>query len=367
MGIANARAVMTVSDDLPLTTARPVHSGKVRSVYFLDGPTSQQLIDRRGYRLPAGSLLALMVISDRLSAFDCLWQAETLPGVPGKGAALNAVAAHWFDRFDRAGLGPHHLLEMPHPMLWVVRQSRPVMIEAIARRYLTGSLLRAYEGGQRRFGDYVLADGLAPYSQLPELWFTPSTKGVMRGIPGVPETDDAPVTLAQVQAHPDAFGFSDPAAVTQTETVLGRGFELVESALADNGELLVDTKFEFGYAPGTTGAEELIIIDEVVTPDSSRIWRRDDWEAGAPREHSKELFREALLGWVDDRSMLLDPQRMAERSAYAASRRVPDEFFLDLAATYADVAERWCGAATAASEDPREELLTVLADDLGLI
>ncbi|MFT7289338.1 MAG: phosphoribosylaminoimidazole-succinocarboxamide synthase, partial [Halieaceae bacterium] len=140
-------SVLINSDNLPVRTDQPVHSGKVRSVYWLTAEDSQRLIESRGYPVPADSELAIMVISDRLSAYDCLWRAEKLPGVPGKGAALNAIAAHWFGAFEHAGLGPHHLLEMPHPLLWIVRRARPLMVEAIARRYLTGSLWRAYEQG----------------------------------------------------------------------------------------------------------------------------------------------------------------------------------------------------------------------------
>ena len=101
--------VLTVSDDLPLRTARPVHSGKVRSVYWLGEDDSRRLIESRDYPVAPDSLLAIMVISDRLSAFDCLWHGESLAGVPGKGAALNAIAAHWFDELQRAGLPANHL------------------------------------------------------------------------------------------------------------------------------------------------------------------------------------------------------------------------------------------------------------------
>jgi len=87
-----------------------------------------------------------MVISDRLSAFECMWRAEGgLDGVPGKGAALNAISGHWFQRFGEAGLARSHILETPHPLVWVVQRAKPIMIEAIARQYITGSMWRAYE------------------------------------------------------------------------------------------------------------------------------------------------------------------------------------------------------------------------------
>jgi phosphoribosylaminoimidazole-succinocarboxamide synthase len=189
-------------------------------------------------------------------------------------------------------------------MLWVVRQARPIRIEGIARRYLTGSLWRAYARGERLVGGVALPDGLSQYERLPALLFTPSTKGIIEGVAGVAATDDAPVSPSVLREHPGAFALRSSADVDGCEALLRRGFEVIEDALEKHGELLVDTKFEFGLAPARDGGEELLVMDEVGTPDSSRIWRRRDWEAGHPREHSKEQFREALMDWVPDRAML---------------------------------------------------------------
>ena len=353
-------AVMTISDDLSIAVERPVHSGKVRSVYFLRPSDSRRLIEERGYAISPDSDLAIMVISDRLSAFDCLWRAESLDGVPGKGAALNAIAAHWFSAFERAKLESHHLLEMPHPMLWIVRQAQPLRFEAIARRYLTGSLWRAYSRGERSVGGVTLPDGLSQYAKLPELLFTPSTKGVMRGLNGVPENDDAPVAPSLIARYWREFGLRNDDDVKACQQALARGFEVIEEVLAQQGELLVDTKFEFGLAPAVDGSRELIYMDEVGAPDSSRIWRREDWEQGSPREHSKEQFREALMAWVPDRDVLLNADRMDERKALAETRRVPDSFFLDLAETYRSAAQR-TGANLVVSDAPRESMLDLLS------
>lgn len=353
-------AVMTISDDLPIAVAKPVHSGKVRSVYFLRPQDSRRLIEERGYAIAPDNDLAIMVISDRLSAFDCLWRAETLTGVPGKGAALNAIAAHWFAAFEQAQLASHHLLEMPHPMLWIVRQAQPLRFEAIARRYLTGSLWRAYSRGERCVGGVTLPDGLTQYAKLPDLLFTPSTKGVMRGLDGVPENDDAPVAPSLIARYWQAFGLRSDNDVSACQQALSKGFKVIEEALGQHGELLVDTKFEFGLAPAVDGSPELIYMDEVGTPDSSRIWRREDWEQGVPREHSKEQFREALMSWVPDREVLLNADRMEERKALAETQRVPDSFFLDLARTYRSAAQRM-GATPSVCEAPRESMLELLS------
>jgi phosphoribosylaminoimidazole-succinocarboxamide synthase len=335
-------------------------------VYFLRREDSKRLIDERAYAIDPASDLALMVISDRLSAFDCLWRGETLDGVPGKGAALNAIAAHWFEGFAREGLASHHLVEMPHPLLWVVRQARPMRIEAIARRYITGSLWRAYAKGERRVGGVSLPEGLRQYDELPDLLFTPSTKGVIRSVPGVAESDDAPLDPAILRAFPGAFDLRSAADVDRCVALLRRGFEHIEAALAVQGQLLVDTKFEFGLAPAGDGSEEIIVMDEVGTPDSSRIWDREDWLARAPREHSKEQFREALLAWVRDRDVLLDASRMGERAALARESRLPDRFFTDLGDTYRRQASSLVGRAVDVDPAPRESLLACLGE-LGLL
>ena len=107
---------MSVNDDLPIRTDKPVHSGKVRAVYWLTAADSARLIEQRKYDVPADAELAIMVISDRISAYECIWRGVGgLQGVPGKGAALNAISNHWFQLFKDKGLANSHILEVPHP------------------------------------------------------------------------------------------------------------------------------------------------------------------------------------------------------------------------------------------------------------
>ncbi len=169
-----------------------------------------------------------MVISDRISAFECIWQAEGgMRGVPGKGAALNAISNHWFKLFREQGLAESHILDVPHPLVWIVQKAKPVMIEAICRQYITGSMWRAYEKGERVFCGIQMIDGLGRDEKLPELLITPSTKGILTGIPGVPEVDDVNVSRADIENNYVAFKFSNPGDIDIYEKLLGEGFAVI--------------------------------------------------------------------------------------------------------------------------------------------
>jgi len=128
-----AEQVLAVNNDLPIRTDQPIHNGKVRSVYWLTLSDSERLIRERGYPVAPDAPLAVMVISDRISAFECIWKGEGgMAGVPGKGAALNAVANHWFERFRDQGLADSHILDIPHPLVWIVQNARPATATSTA-------------------------------------------------------------------------------------------------------------------------------------------------------------------------------------------------------------------------------------------
>ncbi len=366
--IAVSSEVLAVNDTLPIRTSEPVHSGKVRSVYWLTQEDSARLIAERGYAVASDSQLAVMVISDRISAFDCIWHGEEgLMGVPGKGAALNTISKFWFDEFQRHGLARSHILEVPHPLVWIVQRAEPVMIEAIARRYITGSMWRSYERGERVFCGISLPDNLNRDQPLGDTLITPSTKGVIRGLAGIPETDDTNVSRPQLKQHWQAFGFRAPSDVANYENLLKEGVELISRHLAPLDLILVDTKFEFGYVRDESGQHSLIYMDEVGTPDSSRIWDGIAYSKGQVVEHSKEAFRQSLLDYVDDAEVLLDHRRFEERKRYAQEHALPVEFLHSLSDTYRSVAERITGRSLDAPEQPMESMMAVLGEDFGLI
>ncbi|MEQ9463229.1 MAG: phosphoribosylaminoimidazolesuccinocarboxamide synthase [Haliea sp.] len=366
--MSSVNKVLAVNDDLPIRTGAPVHSGKVRSVYWLDAVDSARLISQRGYPVAADDKLAIMVISDRISAFDCIWRGEGgLAGVPGKGAALNAISNHWFRLFREQGLADSHILEVPHPLVWIVQKARPVMIEAIARQYITGSMWRAYARGEREFCGIRLPDGLRKDQKLPELLITPSTKGILQGIPGVPAQDDVNVSRDDLRNNYAAFQFRSPEDVDSYETLLRDGFEVISGELARLDQVFVDTKFEFGYVRNAAGDEQLIYMDEVGTPDSSRIWDGPAWRDGRVVENSKESFRQLLLNYFPDPDILLNKDRMPERVALARDNELPASVLMDVSATYVGIAEKIIGQPLVLPDDPRREIIDMLGAEFDLL
>ncbi|EGR0047523.1 phosphoribosylaminoimidazolesuccinocarboxamide synthase [Vibrio vulnificus] len=363
-----ADQVLAVNDDLPIRTDKPVHSGKVRSVYWLTEEDSARLIKEKGYNVAPDAPLAIMVISDRISAFDCIWHGEHgLNGVPGKGAALNAISNHWFGLFKENGLADSHILDIPHPFVWIVQKAKPVKIEAICRKYITGSMWRAYEKGEREFCGIQLPEGLEKDKALPDLLMTPSTKGILKGIPGVPEADDVNITRQNIADNFAAFNFSSADDIALYEKLLKDGFGVISEALANVGQIFVDTKFEFGYVTDAAGNEKLIYMDEVGTPDSSRIWDAQEYQAGKIVENSKEGFRQFLLNYFPDPDILLNKDRMPEREALARDNELPEEALMAVSRTYINIAEKITGSAIILSDNPKQEIIDILGREYGLI
>lgn len=363
-----ADQILAVNDDLPIRTDQAVHSGKVRSVYWLTQQDSQRLIKEKGYDVADDALLAIMVISDRISAFDCIWHGEHgLLGVPGKGAALNAISNHWFTLFKQHGLADSHILDVPHPLVWIVQKAKPIKIEAICRQYITGSMWRAYENGERTFCGITLPEGLEKDSRLPEALITPSTKGILTGIANVPEADDVNITRQHIEDSFGAFNFSCRSDIDVYETLLKEGVAVISDALEQIGQIFVDTKMEFGYVTDKNGQEKLIYMDEVGTPDSSRMWDREQYRNGAIIENSKEGFRQFLLGYFHDADILLNKNRMPEREALARDNALPTASLMDISDIYLSIAEKITGSAISLSQHPKQEIIAILRREYGLI
>jgi len=151
------------------------------------------------------------------------------------------------------------------------------------------------------------------------------------------------------------------------ERLLKEGFQVISDDLAKQDQVFVDTKFEFGYVTNDKGQQELIYMDEVGTPDSSRIWDGPAYRDGKIVEQSKEAFRQFLLGHFADPDVLLDKNRMPERSALARDTALPASAMLDVSKTYLNIAEKITGHPISVPDNPREEIIQVLADNYQLI
>lgn len=360
--------VLDVNDDLPIRTKGKVHSGKVRSVYWLTEQDSVRLIEEKGYNIPKDTPLALMVISDRISAFDCIWQGENgLNGVPGKGIALNSVASHWFKLFDEAGLAGNHIVDIPHPYVWIVRKAETVRVEAIARQYITGSMWRDYAKGVRNFCGIDLPEGLEAHQKLDNVLITPSTKGIITGVAEVPEVDDVNITRENIENNLAAFNFKSASDIDLYEKLLTEGFKLISEQLAELDQIFVDTKFEFGYVEEVDGSHKLIYIDEVGTPDSSRIWDGPAYRDGKIVENSKEGFRQLLINNVPDSDVLLNKDRMDEREELAKGCKLPVDVMIQVSDTYVGIASKIVGKQLEIPSDPRQEVIDILDKEYGLI
>jgi phosphoribosylaminoimidazole-succinocarboxamide synthase len=245
------------------------------------------LPDRRAGKVRVSFALGdqhrLFVTTDRLSAFD-----RIVAGVPYKGQVLNQLSAWWFE--ETADVVANHVVAVPDPNVLVARAATPLAVEVVVRGYITGvtstSLWRQYAEGARTIYGYHFPDGLEKNSALPEPLITPTTKPP----PGSPVHDE-PLTCAEVVERRLVDVELWDRVMAAALDVFERGQQLAGKA----GLILADTKYEFGL--GLDG--ELLLIDEVHTPDSSRFWvaaTYDDRLANGeePESLDKEVVRRAL-------------------------------------------------------------------------
>lgn len=283
--------------------AKPPRRGKVRDIYDL------------GDRL-------LIVASDRISAFDVV-----LPeGIPGKGRVLNQISKYWFSQTE--DIVPNHLIstevaDFPEEFRkhggvleersMLVRKTKPLPVECIVRGYITGSGWKEYQKSGSVCG-IPLPEGLVESSKLEDPIFTPSTK-------------------AEEGAHDENITFEQAAGLIGDE--LARKVRDVSIALYSRardiaegkGIIIADTKFEFGIDEETG---ELILIDEALTPDSSRFWPKDEYKpGGSQKSFDKQYVRDYLesINW--------------DKKPPAPS--LPDEIILKSAEKYNEALKRLAG------------------------
>jgi phosphoribosylaminoimidazole-succinocarboxamide synthase len=260
-------------------------SGKVRDIYEL------------------GERRLLFVTTDRVSAFDVVMR----EGIPHKGQVLTAISVWWFERTrdvianhlesarveDIPGLSPAWREKLAGRVM-IVRRAQPTSVEWVVRGYLAGSGWKEYQKAGSVCGS-VLPKGLLQSARLPQPILTPTTKE---------EQHDLPLTPSQARERVGPAVF-DPAEKAALE-LFRRGTQELDKL----GILLADTKFEFGLCDG-----KLLLIDEVLTPDSSRFWNRADWKTGiSPPSYDKQILRDWLEAQPWDKNPpppKLDPKVLA--------------------------------------------------------
>lgn len=248
--------------DLPLGTR---FSGKVRDVWSADG------------RL-------ILVTTDRLSAFD-----RVLTAVPFKGQVLNQLSAFWFEQ--TRDIIPNHVVSVPDPNVTVAVECEPFEVEVIVRGYISGvtstALWYRYALGERHIYGYTFPEGLTKNQALPEPIITPTTKGRAGA-------HDERITCAEVVER----GLLDAETWEQVQAAALAVFKRGQELATRGGLILVDTKYEFGRLPDGRVA----LIDEVHTPDSSRFWMADTYQARIAAGQEPDNFdKEFLRLWYAER------------------------------------------------------------------
>ena len=142
---------------------------------------------------------------------------------------------------------------------------------------------------------------------------------------------------------------------------------MISAQLAKIDQIFVDTKFEFGYVKDTQGNDKLIYMDEVGTPDSSRIWDGEAYRGGKVIENSKEGFRQLLLNHFPEPDILLNKDRMEERTALANDNPLPVDVLMAVSKTYTDIAEKITGETIKLSANPKAEIIEILRRDYQLV
>ncbi len=265
---------LVMNTDLPLPNKR---SGKVRDLYDMT--------------LPDGTDGILIVASDRVSVFDVVLE----NGIPGKGILLTRVSRFWFDFF--ADSIKHHLVStdpadiegltgdqraMLEGRIMICRKTNVVPVECIVRGYLTGSGFKDYQNTGKVCG-ITLPGGMVNSDRIDEPIFTPSTKAD--------------------EGHDENISFDEACGLvggTLMQNIREKSLRIYKTGreyARERGIIIADTKFEFGLE---AGSDEPVLIDEVLTPDSSRFWPADNWEPGREQNSfDKQYVRNYTQELVD--------------------------------------------------------------------
>ena len=248
-------------DKVNLNISGEYYKGKVRDNYFIDDKV-------------------VMVTSDRVSAFD-----HVLGTIPFKGQILNEIALFWFDKTK--DIVPNHIISSPDPQVLLAKKAKTLPVEVIVRQYITGSLWREYSSGINGQYGFMLPENLVQNQEFDKPILTPSTKAEY-GLHDEPiskhEIINSNLVSKEIYEKAEEYALN----------LFAEGQKWADS----QGLILVDTKYEFGIYQG-----ELIVIDEIHTPDSSRYWVKDGYEKRFKKgEPQLMLDKENIRQWLIDKN-----------------------------------------------------------------
>jgi phosphoribosylaminoimidazole-succinocarboxamide synthase len=300
---------MVSHDTLRAALSRTVDGSNFKGL----GPRYEGKV-RDNYSTPDGR--RIIVVTDRISAFD-----RVLGTLPFKGQVLNKLAAFWFER--TATIAPNHYLRVPDPNVLECVECTPILVEMVVRAYVTGttstSIWTHYSNGKRIFCGHALPDGLAKNEKLAQPILTPATKAP-RGQHDVSGSRDEILATGLVTAK----DFDEAASVAL------RLFAEGARVCGERGLILVDTKYEFGR--DTNG--NLLVIDEIHTPDSSRFWRKETYAERFARGEDPEPL---------DKDFVRRHYTAMDYKGDDAAAPIPDDIRLGAAARYIEAYEQITG------------------------
>ncbi|ACM39048.1 MULTISPECIES: phosphoribosylaminoimidazolesuccinocarboxamide synthase [Rhizobium/Agrobacterium group] len=254
----------------------------LKEAFFPELPNYYRGKVRENYDLPDGS--RIIISTDRLSAFD-----RILACIPYKGQVLTQTARYWFEQ--TADICPNHVIAYPDPAIVIGKRLTILPVEVVVRGYLAGttgtSILTLYKKGQRTMYGMTLPDGMRDNQKLPQAIITPTSKEFDGG-------HDAPLTPAEIIDN----GLLTPDQWQQLSQYALALFARGQQKAAERGLILVDTKYEFG----TDEAGNILLADEIHTPDSSRYWIAETYEqAFAQGTRPASFDKDFVRSWVAER------------------------------------------------------------------
>lgn len=272
-----------------------LYRGKVRDVYTLNDETLG------------------IVVTDRISAFDHIMK----KAIPFKGQILNRLSEFSFHQVE--DLVAHHVLDVPHPNVTIAKKCDPVPVEVVIRGYLTGHAWREYASGKRELCGVPLPSGMKEHQRFPEPILTPATKAV--------EGHDEDISEKEILER----GIIKPEQWNEIRETAFNLFQRGTDVAAEQGLILVDTKYEFGYNQG-----ELTLIDEVHTSDSSRYFYKEGYGERLKNDKpQRQLSKEFLREWLMEQGFQgLEGQTLPD---------LPDSFRWSIFQRYAELFETLTG------------------------